>query len=257
VIARAEAAGLAVQVPIAAAASALFALGGYRLAGLVSVGACLAAAAMATTLPDVRAGTPSPAARPGYVATLRAGIGEAAGSAPVRAAVLTVAVLAGFDGLEEYFPLLASDWGVAPGIVPLALLAAPLVGAVGAALGGRGVGWGSARMTLAMLAAAALLGAAALAAHPAGLVGLTLFYGIYRLVLVVADARLQARIDGPARATVTSVAGLGGGLAAAALYGAWAVGGLTLVTLLAVAGALALPRRLGSRPSPSASPGVR
>jgi len=70
-------------------------------------------------------------------------------------------------------------------------------------------------------------------------VGVTLAYGLFRLVLVVADARLQERIAGGARATVTSVAGLGGELAAVALVGVWALGGLALVAALLVAGALA------------------
>jgi MFS family permease len=240
VLGRAEAAGLAVQVPIAGAAVLLFALGGYALAGWVSVGVCLAAAAVAVTLPDAGS-SGSKEARPRYIATLRAGLAEAAGSPPVRSAVLAVAVLSGFAGLEEYFPLLAGEWGVRVGAVPLAVLAVPLVGAVGAALGGRAMRLGPPGVLLGMLAAAAALAAAGLARHPVGLVGLTLFYGLYRLMLVVADARLQECIGGSARATVTSVAGVGSELAAAALFGVLAVGGLTLVTVLAVISAAALP----------------
>jgi hypothetical protein len=136
---------------------------------------------------------------------------------------------------------------VAAGVVPLALLAVPLAGAIGAVLGARGARLGPAGLMIGSLAASAALGAAGLVQHPAGLVGVALFYGLYRLVLVVADARLQDRIGGPARATVTSVAGVGGELAAAALYGAWAVGGLGLVTLLAAVAAAVLPRLLRER----------
>jgi hypothetical protein len=72
-----------------------------------------------------------------------------------------------------------------------------------------------------------------------------LFYGLYRLVLVVADARLQQRIAGPARATVTSVANVVAELPAFAVYAAYAVGGVPAVTVLVAAVALALPVLLG------------
>jgi MFS family permease len=254
VLGRAEAAGMAVQAPMAGAASALFAAGGYALAGWVSVAICLVAAAVAATLPDARPAAAAAGPRAGYLATLRAGVGEVAASPPVRRAALAVAVLTALDGLEEYFPLLAVDWGVPAGAVPIALLAIPLVGALGAALGGRAMGLGRAGVLFAMLGAAAALGAADLAAHPAGLVGVTLFYGVYRLMLVVADARLQERIAGPARATATSVAGLAGDVGGAALYGAWAVGGLGLFTAVAVVCALALPRLLGRSAAPAEPP---
>ena len=247
VIGRSEAAGLAVQVPIAGVASAVFALGGYSLAGWVSVGTCLAAAALAATLPDVRSGGPGSAAGeggPGYRATLAAGLREAAASPAVRGALVAVAVLSGFDALEEYHALLAADWGVPRGLVPLALFAIPLAGAAGAALGGRGARLRPAGLALAMLAGVAALGAAGLAARPGGLAGIVLFYGAWRMALVVADARLQARIEGSARATVTSVAGVGAELVATALYGGWALGGLTLVTTAALLAAVLLPRRL-------------
>jgi MFS family permease len=238
VLGRAEACALAVQVPVAGAATALFALGGYALAGWVSVGVCAGSAALAATLPDVRPAGGSEAPRR-YLATLREGVGEAASSAPVRATVLAVAVLAGLDALEEYFPLLAARWGVPPEAVPAALLAVPLVGAIGAALGGRAAALRPGALGPAMLVGAAAFAAAAALRAPAGLVGVTLAYGVYRLVLVVADTRLQERIAGPARATVTSVAGLGSEVAAVALFGVWALGGLELVAALLVAGALA------------------
>ncbi len=244
VLGRVEAAALAVQVPIAGAATVLFAAGGYTLAGIVSVGTSLAAAAVAATLPGVRPEREDDGEL-GYLATLRAGVAEAAGSPPVRAAVLGVAGLTAFDGLEEYFPLLAADWGVPTEAIPLALLAVPLAGALGAALGGRAALLGSGGMTLMLLVASAALGAAGVLAHPAGLVGVTVFYGLYRLAVVIADARLQQRIDGPARATVTSVAGLATDLAAMVLYSAWAAGGLALVTALAVLAALLVPGRVG------------
>jgi hypothetical protein len=41
------------------------------------------------------------------------------------------------DAFEEYFPLVARDLRVSTALVPVALLAVPLVGAMGAALGGQ------------------------------------------------------------------------------------------------------------------------
>jgi MFS family permease len=247
VLARVEAAGLAVQVPIAGVATALFELGGHALAGWVSVGTSLGSAAVAATLPDVR----SPAADGeggealGYLATLRAGVTEAARSPAVRAAILGVAAITAFDGLEEYFPLLAAGWGVPEGVVPVALVAVPLAGALGAALAGRAAIVGPHGLAFLLLLAAAALAAAGIAAHPAGVAGIVAFHGLFRLAVVVADARLQERIDGPARATVTSVAGLATDLAAMALYGAWALGGLGLVTTLALLAALTVPGLVG------------
>lgn len=263
VLGRAEAASLAVQVPIAGVASALFALGGYTLAGAVSVGVCLAAAGVAATLTDVRppgGGAP----RAGYLAGMRAGVAEAVCSAPVRWAALAVALLWSLDGLEEYFPLIAAGWGVSVGLVPLALLAIPLVGALGAVLGERAARLCPMRLLGLMLVASAALAGAGALAHPAGLAGVALFYGLFRLVMVVADTRLQERIDGPSRATVTSVAGMGGELASVALYGSWALGGLGLVTVLAMLCALALaglgpaaarggPAGAGERPEAAAN----
>jgi hypothetical protein len=245
VLARVEAAGLVVQVPIAGAATVLFDLGGYALAGWVSVATALGSAAVAATLPEVR----PPAARGeeelGYLATLRAGLAEAAGSPAVRAALLGVAAITAFDGLEEYFPLLAAEWGVPTGAIPIALVAIPLAGALGTALAGRAALLDPRGVACMLLVASAALAAAGLVARPAGVVGIVAFYGVYRLAVVIADARLQERIEGAARATVTSAAGLATDVAAMALYGAWALGGLGLVTALAALAALTVPGLLG------------
>ncbi len=244
VLGRAEAASLAIQVPVAGAASGLVVLGGYTAAGLVSVGTCLGAAALAATLPDRRddgRGEDAGEGGPGYLGTLIAGMREAAGSGPVRAATVAVAVLTAFEGLEEYFPLLASGWGVSRDVVPPALLAVPLAGAVGSALGGRAAGMRTAPMIAATLTAATALGAAALIAHPYGIAALVMHYGLWRLVAVVADVRLQSRIAGGSRATVTSVAGLGGEVSVVVLFAFWAAGGLAVVTALAVIAAALVP----------------
>jgi MFS family permease len=256
VLGRVEAAGLLAQIPAAVAATALFALGGYVLVGWASVGACLAAAALATRLPEPPRERATPDDEPGYLATLRAGILEVTGRPPVRAAVLAVAVLTGIDAVEEYFPLLARDWRVPTSLIPLAMLATTLAGAAGAALGGAGSRLRPPALAAVLVAAVVALGAAGLVRQPVSLAALALFYGLYRLVLVVADARLQERIDGPARATVTSVAGLGTELAALGLLTAWALGGLQAVAALTLLVAAALTRlgEAGSRREDLAPP---
>lgn len=248
-------AGLLVQLPAAVAAALLFSWGGHDLAGWVSVGCCLAAAVLASRLPDSRPATheddgleagddgePS-----GYLTVLRSGLAEAAGRPAIRAAVLAVAVLGGLDGLEEYDTLLARDWGMATAQIPVAVLGVPLAGAAGAAFGGR-----AGRLRPSLLAALLGVGvtalvAAALVRHPAGLVGVSVFYGLYRLVLVVVDARLQERIEGPSRATVTSLAGFGTEVSCLLLFGAWALGGVLAVAALVALIAAALPWLLRTR----------
>lgn len=237
-----RAAGMLAQLPTAGAATVLFATGGYPLVGWVSVGTCLGAAALATRLPEAdRRSEVDEDDDPGYFATLWAGIGEVVRTPAVRGAAVAVATLSGLDAFEEYFSLLANEWGVPVLVVPTALLVISVAGAVGAVLGGR---LGTLRPVLlgtALGAGVAVLGAAGLWRHPAGLVGVALFYGVYRLVFLVADARLQQRITGAARATVTSVAELGTGFMCLFVYGAWAVGQVSAVALLAAISAVALP----------------
>ena len=224
----------------------MFSAGGYVAACWASVAACLATAAVATRLPDLRADREDDD-EPGYLATLRAGLDEVATRPAVRGAVLAFGLLFGLDAYEEYFPLIARDLRVDTALVPIALLVIPLVGAVGAALGGR-----AGRLSGGGLAAVLGTGAVALAvaghvAHPAALCGVALFYGLYRMVLVVVDARLQERIAGPARATVTSVANVVAELPAFAVYAAWALGGAPAVTAFVALVALALPVLLRRR----------
>jgi hypothetical protein len=136
---------------------------------------------------------------------------------------------------------------VATVLVPSALLVIPLVGALGAALGGRANRLGSWALGAVLLAGTGALAVAVAVPHPVALAGVALFYGLYRTVLVVADARLQERIAGPARATVTSVANVVAELPAFAVYAAWAVGGAAAVAGLVVLVAVALPVLLRQR----------
>lgn len=247
VLGRVRAVGLLAQLPAALSATVLYRLGGYPLVGWASVACCLAASALAACFPEPAPSTVDSSTvdtGPSYLATLRAGMVEATAHPAVRRALLAVALLGAVDALEEYFTLLARDWRVPTVLVPLATLGIPLAGAAGATLAAAARWRG--RWSLAALfgAAVAALGAAGLLGRPAGLALVALFYFGYRLVLVRVETVLQERIDGPARATVTSVAGLGVEVATFGLYAAWTLGGVGLVTGLLAVLALLLPSLL-------------
>ncbi|SDH04235.1 Predicted arabinose efflux permease, MFS family [Lentzea fradiae] len=228
--ARVDTIELVAQVPVAVVATALFSLGGYQLAGWISVAMCLASSLVALRFPEPERGSDDD--EPGYFATLRTGLREAV---PVRRAVLAVALVYAIDAFEEYFTLLAQDWQVPTVWVPLATIGVPLTGAAGAALAGRlpSRGWVLFAAGLVLLAAAAL-------AVPVAIVLLGLFYGLYRFVLVHVETELQHRIESDSRATVTSVAAIGSEFVAFAVYGLWvlgaafAVGALVLVVAVVV-----------------------
>ncbi len=131
---------LAAQLPAAVAATMLFALGGYSLVGWVSVAVCVAAAALAVRLPEPARHSDDEEADLSYLAALRSGLTEVMANRTVGLSVVAVALLVGLDGLDEYFPLLAQDWQVATAVVPLAVLAIPVVGAIGAPAPGRAAG---------------------------------------------------------------------------------------------------------------------
>ena len=190
-----------------------------------------------------------------YLATLRDGVADVVARPPLLGAVLAFGLLYGLDAFEEYFPLVARDLRVSTALVPVALLAVPLVGAVGAALGGQANRLGAGALAIVLATGAALLAGAAAVPHPVALVGVALYYGLYRAVLVVADARLQEQITGPARATVTSVANVVAELPSFAVYAAWALGGTAAMTVLVALVAALLPvllRRPDSTPHRSA-----
>ncbi|MCO1594351.1 MFS transporter [Micromonospora sp. RHAY321] len=215
VLGRARTAGVLGVLAAGVLAGPVLAAGGYPALGAASVLACLLAAAVAARFPEHRR---SPAlagqrdeedADLGWWDSLRAGVAQVRTRPPVRAAVLMVAVVAAdWGALDEYTPLLARDTGVAAQVVPLLLLllwAGVTVGGLLAPAGERLRGRGYA--ALLGLVAVALAGGA-LTAHPAGFVLLAVGFGAAQLATVLADARLQARITGSSRATVTSLAGM-------------------------------------------------
>ncbi|MEU8048167.1 MFS transporter [Micromonospora echinofusca] len=158
----------------------------------------------------------------GWWASLRAGLAEVHADRAVRAAVLLVAVVAAVWGaLDEYTPLLARDTGVGETTVPLLLLLTWLGVAVGGLLapaGERLTGRGYAGL-LALSALA--LAAGALLARPLGFALVAAAFCGFQLATVLADARLQARITGASRATVTSLAGMATDVTIIAVYGGY------------------------------------
>ncbi|MEH0827997.1 MULTISPECIES: MFS transporter [unclassified Micromonospora] len=220
-------------------AGPVFALGGYLAVGAASVAACLLAAAVAARFPEHR---PPPAVpvpggepdgpgagdepgegdEPGWLDSLRLGLREVRADRRVRAAVLLVAaVTAIWGGLDEYTGLLAAGTGMPEVGVPLLLLlvwAGMTVGGLLAPLGERLSHRGYAGL---LVFAAAATAAGALLRHPAGFLLLAVAFAAFQLATVLADVRLQARIAGPARATVTSLAGMATDLTVVAFYGGY------------------------------------
>jgi MFS family permease len=234
---------LLIQVPTAFAASALFALGGYELVGWASVGVCLAAAALALRFPEA----PRVPDDDEPEIPLRQGLATAMRTPGLRLTVLAVALVGGLDAVEEYFPVLAADRGVPVTAVPVAVLGIALAGAAGAAVGARL----PARTLPGILAAAALcLVVASLAPAAVALTAAAVFYALYLAVLVAAEARLQERITGPYRATITSVAGVGIEVAALLVFAAWAIAGAAAVAVLVLAVVPAVVAGLSVRKAP-------
>lgn len=249
VLGRSTTVGLVAGMLATLAAGPVFVAGGYRAVGAASVLASLGCAVAALALPEHRSDSKADSAAdsadpagaaaagdPGYIAVLRAGLAEARGDRAVRQALLLLPLIAAiWTGLEEYVPLLAGD--VAPvRFVPLLVL---MVG-VGVALGGLatpvGQRLGPRRFAGLLAAAAVLLAAGALSGRPAGFVLIAVAFGALQLAQLVADVRLQERITGPSRATVTSLAGLGTEVISLGVFGGYAL----LATLLGNGMAVAL-----------------
>jgi MFS family permease len=222
------AAELLVQVPTAVAASVLFAVGGYELVGWASVAVCLAAAAVALRFPEA----PRSPDDEGPAVPLRPGVLEALRRPGLRLTVCAVALVGGLDAVEEYFPVLAGDRGVPVAAVPFAVLGIALAGAAGAAVG---AGLPDRALPVLLAAAGFLLVAAAVTPAPVALTAAAVCYALHLAVLVGAEARLQASITGPYRATITSVSGVGTEVAALLVFAAWALGGALGTALLVLA----------------------
>ncbi|MEV0176247.1 MFS transporter [Streptomyces sp. NPDC050803] len=226
VMGRAQAAGLVAVMAAMAGAGPVFAYGGYAAVGAASVLACLLTAAVATRFPEHReaAGAESGS----WSATLRAGLSEARGDRSLRGAILLVpAVGAVWGALDEYTPLLVRDTGVPDRLVPYLLLLIWTGATAGSLLAGRAERLGTRGFAWLLAGAALALALGAGSRTPLGLALVALAFGGFQLATVVADARLQHRIEGTGRATLTSVAGLATELGTITVYAGYAVLGGT------------------------------
>ncbi|WP_051046084.1 MFS transporter [Nocardia asiatica] len=219
--------------------------------------------------PESVVARPRPFAR--YLTMLKTGVGEAIRVQAVRYGVLLEALLFGITAFDEYFALLAEESGVSTAVVPLLVGLTVLGSLTGSVLAGRTEGMSGRTMAIAVGGAGVLfLGGAVIAGLATGrpdavylLTGLGfgsigVSYGIVYNAGIVAGARLQDAIEGPARATVTSVSGLLGEVIALAVFGFAALVTLwwSMSTLLALLGASILaiaaltPRWLPRRAEP-------
>ena len=106
---------------------------------------------------------------------------------------------------------------------------------VGTALAGRTAAMAPRTVGLAVAAAAVAQSVGAWMGGWAGFALLAAGFGMLNNAMVVSEARLQAAITGPARATVTSTAGLATEVVALGVYGGFALGaGAWSITALVV-----------------------
>ena len=226
IIGRAHAIATAAVMASMAVAAPLFALGGYPLVGAASVLSCVFATAVATTFPEhrERGGKGEEETSPGgYAAILRDGLREVRADRSIRRALLLVAVVTALWGaLEEYVPLLAVGTGVTEHVVPLLLLLVSAGTAIGGVLAATGRSFTDRKLAGIIGFGALALAAGAASGLAVGFFVIAAAFCAFQMASVLADVRLQQSITGPARATVTSLAGLGVDVIAILVYGGYA-----------------------------------
>jgi MFS family permease len=220
--AAAETAGLLGAALGTLAAVPLHAVGGYLAVGLVSVATCLLGVPVALSFPrrPRLAAVDGPTGARAWLGMLRSGVLEAARVRSVRRLVLLAALLPGMTALDEFFPLVALDHGATVAVVPVLVLL-PMLGQLA---GGASAAWQRSGVLVGVavgLGGVLIAGGALSGSLWWGFAGIALGYGALQHAMVVVDARLQASVRGAARATVTSVAGLGAEVAAVLMYAAW------------------------------------
>ncbi|MEW2034144.1 MFS transporter [Streptomyces roseifaciens] len=281
---RSRVGALASNVLATLVATPLLAVGHYALVEALSAAVCAATAGAALYLPrraskgrvteqgpfaDGRAVADARPAEPAvarYLAMLRAGLAEVRGDPEVRRAAAVAAVLPAVLVIDEYLPLLVRSTGISTAFVPLLVILAVVGKALGGWLAGPLAGLGASRLAAALAVAAVLLAAGSLGQHPLGILPVALCLGTVQLAIVLSQARLQDAVRSDARATVTSLAGLGTDAVAIAFYVAYGVGSLWGNVSVVIAGfaavplllALVVPRWLpGPRAAPAPGPGRR
>lgn len=228
-IGRSAALGTTAVMAATALAAPLLAAGGYRAAGLASVLVTLAGAAVGLSFPDP--GTvPEPGPRevaddgPTYVGVLREGLAQVRREPAVRRSIVILSAMSVAGAMDEYVPLLARSTGASAAHVPLLVLVVSLGGMAGGWLAGRGRRALAPALALAAVCLAA--GAGASARRPEALVLVAVAFGVFHWATAALEAGLQEEISDTARATVTSMAGLGTEVVSVAVYGGYAAGSL-------------------------------
>lgn len=223
VVGRAQAVGMVAVMAAMGLAGPVLDLGGYPAVGAASVLVCVLTSLVATRFPEHRSAEAGGGDRASILTTLRTGLAEVRRDRSVRGALLLVpAVGAVWGALDEYTPLLVRDTGVAEQTVPYLLLVIWVGPAIGSLLTGAGERLSTAGLGVVLAGCAFALAVGSLTGTPAGIALVAVAFGGFQLVNVLADARLQDRIDGARRATVTSVASMGTEMATVAVFGAYA-----------------------------------
>ncbi|WP_435209438.1 MFS transporter [Streptomyces sp. bgisy034] len=257
VMGRSRAARLLGTVSSIGLAGPVLAHGGHAAVGAASFVACVLTAAVATRFPEHR--VRSERGEDGWARTLRTGLAEVRGDRTVRGALLLVpAVAAVWGALDEYTPLLVRDIGVAEATVPYLIMLIWGGVTLGSLLTGPAERLGATGLAVLLAGSALALAAGAAARSLAGIALVSLAFAGFQLAEVLADVRLQHRIDETRRATLTSVASLGTELATVVIFGVYALLGTdaahsTVFAALAVpylvtASALARSRAATARP---------
>ncbi|MFE8993812.1 MFS transporter [Streptomyces collinus] len=239
VMGRARAARLLGTVASIGLAGPVFAQGGYAAVGAASFLACVLTALTATRFPEHR--VRADGAGDTWATTLRTGLAEVRGDRSVRGALLLVpAVAAVWGALDEYTPLLVRDIGVAEATVPYLIMLIWAGVTLGSLLAGPAERLGTSGLAMLLAGAALALAVGAVSRSLAGIALVSLAFAGFQLAEVLADVRLQHRIDESRRATLTSVASLGTELATVAAFGVYALLGTDMAhgTVFAV---LAIP----------------
>ncbi|MCT7661659.1 MFS transporter [Mycobacterium deserti] len=254
---RAEVAGVLAAMCSGLVAAPVFTVGGFDAVGAASVAVSVIASLTAMLLPENRTAAAADEPELGWANTLAAGVTEVRTSRPVRAAVVFVAVVASIWGaLDEYTPLLIVSFGTPAADVALQMVVVWAGAAAGGLLAGRAAQLSRRSMSALICCGAVLMAAGALAGHGLSVVLLAVAFGVFQLATIVADARLQDSISGPARATVTSLAGMSTDVTMLFVYTGYAaiagVGGhgaafaVLMLPYLTMALWLAVSRRLTS-----------
>ncbi|WP_433338665.1 MFS transporter [Spirillospora sp. CA-294931] len=214
-------AALAVMVASVVAAPVL-GVAGFGGVGAASVGVCVLGVVAGWSMPETRGPRGEGEVEPSLGAVVREGWGQVRGSAAVRGALVLSVVVTGAAAMDEYVPLLVVSMGVAGAGVPLLVGLVTAGDTVGGWLAGRGVRWfGPVVLVSGLCLAAGSVGGSAW-----GLVLVAVAFGGLRWAMTAADARLQERIGDGARATVTSLAGLGSEVVAVLVFAGYGVGSL-------------------------------